>query len=136
MPFSALYFHLIWSTKERLPLIQPAFEKRIYGAIRAKVEELDGRLLAIGGTENHIHVAVQLPPKHSVAEVVGQLKGVSSHLVNSVIKPGFDFYWQHEYGALSFGRKNLEVVVNYINNQKQHHADNTANDYLERVDDE
>ena len=64
------------------------------------------------------------------------MKGNSSHYVNHVIKPDFEFYWQDEYGVLSFGERNLAAVVRYIHNQKQHHADGTLIAAMERMDDD
>jgi putative transposase len=134
MPYWKLYYHFVWSTKGRLPLILPAFEDDLYRVIAAKVIKMDGSVHAIGGVEDHIHLAVSVPPKLALARFVGEVKGNSSHFVNQVIKPDFEFYWQDEYGVLSFGEKNLPAVVRYIHNQKQHHADGTLIVAMERLD--
>src|SRR4051812_25534423 len=121
MPYWKLYYHFTWATKERLPLILPSFEAELYRVIAAKVVEMEGIVHALRGTTDHIHLAVSVPPKISLAEFIGDVKGNSSHYVNHVIKPGFAFYWQNEYGVLSVGEKNLPAIVRYIQNQKQHH---------------
>jgi putative transposase len=126
MPYYKLYYHFIWATKDRLPLIEPAFEPNLYRAIAAKVQKMDGFLHAVGGTQEHIHLAVSIPPKLAPANFIGEVKGNSSHFVNFVIKPDFEFHWQDEYGVLSFGEKNLPAMVRYIQNQKKHHADGTV----------
>jgi putative transposase len=126
MPYAKLYFHFIWATKERLPLIEPAFEADLYRVIAAKVQKMDGFVHAIGGTTDHLHLATSLPPKLAPAAFIGEVKGNSSHFVNFVIKPDFEFHWQDEYGVLTFGEKNLPAVVRYIQNQKKHHADGTV----------
>lgn len=125
MPYAKLYYHFIWATKERLPLIEPAFEPDLYRAIAAKVQKMDGFAHAIGGIEDHIHLAVSIPPKLAPAFFIGEVKGNASHFINRVIKADLAFYWQDEYGVLTFGEKNLAAVVRYIHNQKKHHADGT-----------
>ncbi|MDP1545521.1 MAG: IS200/IS605 family transposase [Anaerolineales bacterium] len=135
MPYWKLYYHFIWGTKNRLPLIDPALESDLHKVIAAKIKGMDGFLHAIGGVEDHVHIAVSIPPKLAPAKFVGDVKGNSSHYVNHVIKPGFEFYWQDEYGVLSFGEKNLASVVRYVHNQKQHHLDGTLIAAMEKIDD-
>ena len=135
MPYWKLYYHFIWGTKNRLPLIDPGIESELYRAISAKVKDLAGFVHAIGGTDDHVHLAVSIPPKIAPAKFIGDVKGNSSHYVNHVIKPDFEFYWQDEYGVLSFGEKNLPAVVRYIHNQKQHHADGTLIVGMEKLTD-
>jgi putative transposase len=125
MPYWKLYYHFIWGTKNRLPLIDSTIERELYRAIAAKVKNMDGFVHAIGGIEDHVHLAVSVPPKVAPAKFIGDVKGNSSHYINYVVKPDFEFHWQDEYGLVSFGEKNLAGVVRYIHNQKQHHADLT-----------
>ena len=134
MPYSKLYYHFIWGTKNRLPLIDSALEPELYRVIVAKAQGMGGFVHAIGGIEDHVHLGVSIPPKIAPAKFIGDVKGNSSHYVNHVIKPDFEFRWQDEYGVLSFGEKNLSVVVRYIHNQKQHHADGTLIAEMERMD--
>jgi putative transposase len=134
MPYWKLYYHFIWGTKKRLPLIDAAFESDLYRAIAVKVKDMGGFVHAIGGTEEHVHLGVSIPPKVAPAKFIGDVKGNSSHYVNHIIKPDREFYWQDEYGVLSFGEKNLPVIVRYIQNQKQHHADGTLIAAMERMD--
>jgi putative transposase len=114
-----------------LALIDPLLEPELYRAIAAKAQDMEGFVHAIGGTQDHVHLAVSIPPKLAPAKFIGDIKGYSSHFVNHVTKPDFEFYWQDEYGVLSFGEKNLPSVVRYIHNQKQHHADGTINTAME-----
>jgi putative transposase len=126
MPYFKLYYHFVWATKNRLPLIEPAFEADVYRAIAAKVQKMDGFLHAIGGTQDHVHLAVSIPPKLAPANFIGEVKGNASHFINHLVKPDLAFYWQDEYGVLTFGEKNLPAVVRYIQNQKKHHAGGTV----------
>jgi putative transposase len=134
MSYWKLYCHFIWGTKDRLTLIDSSLEPQLYRAIAAKAQEMEGFIHAIGGIEDHVHLAVSIPPMVAPAKFIGDVKGNSSHFVNYVIKPNFEFHWQDEYGVLSFGEKNLPAVVRYIHNQKQHHADGTLITAMERMD--
>lgn len=113
----------MWSTKQRLPLIESDFEQALYDKIREKAVELEGLVHAIGGIENHMHLAVSVPPKIALAEFIGQVKGFSAHFMHQ--ETGNYFGWQAEYGIVSFGSRNLDMVVKYILNQRQHHAENS-----------
>jgi putative transposase len=119
------YYHLIWATHDRLPLITTTHESELYQYIRQQCSNLDCPLHAIGGTEDHIHLVVSIPPRLAIAKVVKQIKGSSSHYMNQTIcKQGFA--WQNEYGVFSLGSKQLEIAVNYVLHQKQHHAKGTT----------
>jgi len=131
MPYYKLYYHMVWGTKNRERTILPEFEVELYRVLAAKVIKMEGIVHAIGGVEDHVHLAVTIPPKHALAKVIGEIKGNSSHAVNHIIKPGFNFYWQEEYGILSFRENDLPAVVRYIQNQKRHHAENTLHPHLE-----
>ena len=134
MPYWRLHYHFVWGVKQRLPLILPTFEKRLYRSMAAKAIELGAFIHAVGGIEDHVHLAVSVPPKISLARFVGEVKGNASHFINHVIEPDGGFYWQEEYGVVSFGEKNLPFVVRYVQEQRRHHYQGTAIDGLERVD--
>jgi REP element-mobilizing transposase RayT len=134
MSYWKLYYHFIWGTKHRLPLIDPQIEAQLYRALAAKAQQMEGFVHAIGGMEDHVHLAVSIPPKIAPARFIGDVKGNSSHFINHVIKPDLEFRWQDEYGVFSFGEKDLAAVVRYVQNQKQHHTDSTLLDALELID--
>ena len=85
---------------------------------------------------DHIHVAVKMPPTIAIANWVKNIKGVSSRELNTIL-PAYAgrFRWQRGYGVLTFGAKNMDLVVNYIAHQKQHHANDDLYAYLEHVGD-
>jgi putative transposase len=132
MPYWRLFYHVVWGTKNRLELIDPAWEKDLYGYLWGKATALECIPHAIGGMPQHIHVAISIPPKFSVAIAIGRLKGASSHYVNEKYADG-SFLWQAEYGVLSFSEKSLPFIVDYINKQKKHHADHSLNMDMENI---
>jgi putative transposase len=134
MPYWKLYYHFVWGTKHRLPLIDASFETELYRVIAAKARDMDGFVHASGGMADHVHLAVSIPPKIAPAKFIGDVKGSSSHFVNYVIKPHFEFHWQDAYGVFSFGEKSLFAIKEYIQNQKQHHADGALIAAMEQMD--
>ncbi|HST61651.1 MAG TPA: IS200/IS605 family transposase [Longimicrobium sp.] len=132
-PFSRLYVHLVWATWDRLPLITPAIQPNIYRCIQAEANRLGCRVGAIGGMEDHVHVLVRHPPAVSVSELVKQIKGVSSRLVQQEVRLGEFFKWQGAYGAFSIAERDVEMVRRYIHRQEEHHRTGRLNATLERT---
>jgi putative transposase len=132
MPYWRLFYHAVWGTKNRLELIDPAWEKDLYGYIWGKATALECIPHAIGGIADHIHVVISIPPKLCVATLVGKLKGASSHHINQRYTSGA-FLWQAEYGIFSVSERSLPAVVAYVNNQKKHHANKTLHVELENM---
>ena len=83
-------------------------------------------VLAPNGTSDHVHLLVSVPATVSVAALVKQVKGVSSHFVNEVIMPEGEFRWQGSYGAFSVGADGVDALVQYVKDQKTHHAEETV----------
>ena len=136
MPYWRLFYHLVWATKGREPLIQATSARRLHGAIRAKAEELGALVHAVGGVEDHVHLVVSVPPAISLAHFAGQVKGLSAHVANHELALSTGFAWQAEYGVVSFGGKQLDRVVRYVLHQRDHHQDGTTIAFLERVSEE
>lgn len=134
MPYWNCYYHIIWTTKYRQPCISQAHESILYNAIIEKSAQLRCRVLAVNGTSDHIHIAVNIVPSISVADYIGKVKGLSAYRMNNDFQLPEKFYWQEGYGVLTFGERALASVLDYIANQKTHHAENTVNAHLERVD--
>lgn len=131
------YYHIIWATKHRTPLISNPIEEVIFATIRRKSQILECPLLAINGIADHIHVAVSITPKLAVAEWVRHAKGLSTREINASFQNlEMPFRWQEGYHVLTYGKKNLDFVLDYIANQKTHHSQNTLEPYLEQLDNE
>ncbi len=132
MAFWRLYYHLVWATKNRLPLITNDIEENLYNHIIGKADSIECITHAIGGIENHIHLVISIPPKLSITTFVQNIKGSSSHYVNhGIANNETTFAWQRGYGVFSLSEKKLNIAVNYVKNQKQHHSDGTIITLLE-----
>lgn len=134
MSFWVFYYHIIWATHERQPLLSPAHEQIIRQVIVNKSYMLSCPLMALNMVADHVHLVVSIPPKIAVNKYIADIKGATSHEINLVLQPDNRFRWQTGYGALTFGERALELVVAYIQNQKQHHADQSVITYLERIE--
>lgn len=130
MTYWRAFYHLVWATKQRRPLITPDVEQILFPAIIAKAHELEINVYALNGVDDHIHLAVAIPPRLAVATVIGEIKGRSSFVVNH--KLDVSFAWQAGFGALTLGEKQLPWVIQYVQNQKTHHAEGTIYTRLER----
>src|SRR5215207_7767268 len=102
MSYWRLFYHLVWSTKNREPLLTATLEPLGHEFIRIKAIELNGLVFALNGTENHVHMVVSIPPSVSVMDFIGQVKGASSYKINRTGYNQLGFAWQGEYGVFSF----------------------------------
>ncbi len=112
--FFRLLYHINWSTKMREPLITHEIRQRLYDYLKGKSRELCGMLLAIGGTTDHVHLILSIPPTCAVSEFVRRLKGASSHWINHELNPGGAFAWQSGYAAFTLADVLLDRVKAYV----------------------
>ena len=117
----ALYLHLVWATWDRLPLITPDVERRLHSNIESEAQKQGCNVLALNGTEDHVHLLVSFHTTITIADLVKQVKGVSSHFVNETLKPSAQFKWQGSYGAFTVSRWDVGKIIEYIKRQKEHH---------------
>jgi REP element-mobilizing transposase RayT len=79
--------------------------------------------LALNGMSDHVHLVVSFPTTITIANLVKQVKGVSSHFVNETLRPEAQFKWQGGYGAFTVSRWDLPKIIKYVKRQKEHHAE-------------
>ncbi len=130
-----LYVRLVWGTRGRRPLITESIEKDLFGLIAAKTTELRCVPCAIGGTANHVHLLAGLHASISVARLVGEVKGFSSHFVNHRLGSNGSFGWQSGFGAFTIATDDVPTVSTYLRAQKEHHARRALVSSFELVDD-
>jgi REP element-mobilizing transposase RayT len=119
--FTNLNYHLVFSTKDRQPLITKDRQVRIHGYIGGIIRDLRGEPICIGGVEDHVHILCRLKTDVSLADVLRQIKGSSSKWINDELNPAGKFAWQAGYAAFSVSRSKTDNVVRYINEQEEHH---------------
>lgn len=133
--YSEINLHIVWHTKNSLPLLTPEVEPLAHRFLKKRIAETPGAFYQeIGGIETHVHVVVSVPPTLLISEFIGQLKGGSSRDVNQAMGRGAKvLQWQTAYGVVSFGTRDLPWVVYYVRNQREHHARGTTHERLERI---
>jgi putative transposase len=132
----ALFIHLVWATWDRQPIVSAEIERQVYRNIESEARGLGCTVVAINGMPDHVHLVVSLPTTVTIANLVKQVKGVSSHFVNETLKPGSDFKWQGRYGAFTVSRWHVEKIVNYVKGQKKHHHLNDLQNEWEETSEE
>jgi REP element-mobilizing transposase RayT len=123
--FIKIWIHAIWATKERLPLLKQNVETSMFNQMRKQFVESGCPVRIINGMPDHVHCLFLLNPQKSIAEIIKQVKGSSSHWVNEQNIILEKFAWQTGYAAYSVSESQLEKVYQYINNQKAHHSKTT-----------
>lgn len=136
MTYWRLHYHVIWSTKDRQPILTSKIEKMFYGVIYGKAKEFDLKVHAAGNVDDHVHVVLSIPPKIAVADCVRHLKGASAYAINHMDGSDGQFRWQAGYGVLTVGERSLEKVMEYAARQKEHHKERTIIDVYERMDED
>jgi len=120
--FTSLLTHVIFSTKDRRPWMNPELQTRLHPYLGGIVREMRGHALKVNGTADHVHLLVQLPADVSVAEALRVLKTNSSRWVHETCDSRGGFAWQRGYGAFSVSLSSAPKVVKYIANQEEHHS--------------
>ncbi len=128
-----LYLHLVWGTWDRQPLITPDIERPLYRCIQKEAQAQNCKVLALNGVADHVHLLVSFPATLTVADLVKQVKGVSSRFVNDQLSPATYFKWQGFYGAFTVSRWDVAKIKNYIKRQKEHHAANDLRPEFEEM---
>ena len=123
--YNKIWIHAIWSTKERQSFIINNVEKQIHDMIGNELREMGCPVRIVNGMPDHIHTLFLSNPQKSIADIIKQIKGSSSHFINEQNLISEKFAWQTGYAAYSVSASQLEKVFRYIKNQKQHHHKQT-----------
>ena len=127
-----LFYHFVWATKNREPLLTPELRTPVFRYLAGKGRELGATVLAVSGVEDHMHVVAAVPPRVAPAEFVKRLKGASSRLVSKEYE--LAFAWQEGYGVYSLSEEHVPAAVEYVRRQNEHHLGDTLVGAWERVD--
>jgi REP-associated tyrosine transposase len=119
--YVSLHYHLVFSSKNREPFITPDWRPRLHEYLGGTVAGLGGVPEAVGGVTDHVHLLVGLRATHCLADVLRELKKVSSVWVYEQLGVG-RFAWQEGYAAFTVSAPAREGVRRYIANQEKHHT--------------
>jgi REP element-mobilizing transposase RayT len=115
------YIHIVFSTKYRNHLIDSEIELELHSYLGGICNKLECQVIIVGGFSDHIHILCMLSKKIALMKLMEELKSHSSKWIKTKGEKYRNFYWQDGYGAFSVNPSEVDVVVNYIANQKEHH---------------
>ena len=118
---SRVLIHLVFSTKNRAPLIDSKIQSELHAYLVGILEGVECPSLQVGGVKDHVHLFFGQSRTRSISEVVETLKTSSSKWIKSKGMGFKDFHWQSGYGAFSISQSDVEAVIAYIQNQEKHH---------------
>ena len=120
--YTQLYIQSVFAVKGRMGLIQKQWKDDLFNYITGVVQHYKHKLLAINGTEDHVHVFFSMRPNQSLSDLMQDVKGSSSKWINERRLSIGKFEWQEGFGAFSYSKAQIGDVINYIQNQESHHA--------------
>ena len=130
--YSQIYIQIVFSVQNRKALIHESFETELYKYITGIVQNKGQKLIAINGMPDHIHIFIGMKPNCCLSDLVRDIKKSSNSFINEKQFTNVPFYWQEGFGAFSYSYKQMDTVVKYIINQKNHHQTKSfKEEYLE-----
>lgn len=119
------YLHIVFSTKHREALIDDVIGSELYNYLGGICKNLECSPLKVGGYNDHIHILCMLSKKITLVKLMEELKSHSSKWVKTKGEAYRNFYWQDGYGAFSVNPCEVDVVIEYISRQREHHSKKT-----------
>lgn len=130
--YTQIYLHVVFAVKGRDNLISKNWKDEWYKYITGIVTNEGQKLIAINGMPDHIHILIGLKPDKSLSDLVRDIKANSSRFINDKKWINGKFEWQAGFGAFSYSHSQLTNVINYIQNQEEHHKKKTfKEEYIE-----
>jgi len=123
--FISVYIHFVFSTKERRKLIEKTIRPRLWAYLGGIAKQNKMVALAVGGTDNHAHLLISIPAAISPSKAIQLIKAGSSKWIHDEFPHKNEFAWQVGYSAFSVSPKRVQSVIDYINNQEEHHKTRT-----------
>jgi putative transposase len=120
--------HLVFSTKDRMPLLTPDLRPQLHAYLATVARHGDGECYRVGGVADHVHLAIRLSRTVAVADQVSELKTSSTKWLKDHFPALSKFSWQRGYASFSIGHRDLDAVIAYIDGQEEHHRTKTFQD--------
>ncbi len=123
--YSQIYIQIVFAVKNRESLIQSEWEERLFKYLTGIVQNKGQKMLAINGVPNHIHFLIGMKPTCCLSDLVREVKKSSNEFINTGEFSRFKFNWQEGFGSFSYSHSQLDDVIAYVMNQKEHHKKRT-----------
>lgn len=132
--YTQLYTHIVFAVKGRTSIIHNDSKDRIYKYISGIIANQNQKLYIINGMPDHIHILISMKPNLALSDLVKEVKEHSTKFINNQKLIAGKFQWQQGFGGFSVSHSQLDVVLNYIKNQEEHHKKRTfKEEYLEML---
>lgn len=119
--FLQVFLHIVFAVKNRESLINPQWIPHVHRYIAGVINGRGHQAIAVGGTNNHVHVLLSLSSNETIADLVREVKTSSHRYIESKHAAFFDFRWQTGYACISVSPSNLDSVARYVRHQMEHH---------------
>ncbi len=123
--FTQIHIHTVFAVQNRMSLINKSWQERLYQYIISIIQKHGHKVLAIGGTPDHIHILFGFRPTQALSNLIQEVKRDSSEWINKERLTMGRFSWQEGYGAFSYSKSHISQVANYIETQEEHHKKKT-----------
>ena len=123
--FSFLNIHCVFSTKERVPVLNAEIRERLWPYLGGIAKQNGLHAKCVGGVADHVHLLLSLPTAIALSKAMQLIKGGSSAWIHQTYPSLRNFSWQQGYGAFSVGVSQLPETIRYIENQLEHHRTQT-----------
>jgi REP element-mobilizing transposase RayT len=120
-----LYSHLIFSAKNRQPLLDDDIRSRVHGYLATVLRDMGCPYVVVGGVADHVHILFDMGKMRAPREFVEQVKRESSKFVKTLGQKYSKFYWQRGYGMFSVSPTLLPDAETYVRQQEEHHRTKT-----------
>lgn len=126
--YSQMYVQVVFAVNNRTALIHESWEAELFKYITGVIKNKGQKLLVINGVNNHIHLLINMKPNCCLSDLVREIKKTSTQFINEKEFVKNPFKWQEGFGAFTYGYSQISTVIQYIENQKNHHKIKTFKD--------
>ena len=123
--YTQIHLQLVFAVQYRASLIHDSWKDELYKYMTGIVQEHKHKLIIVNGIPDHVHMLIGMRPAQSLSDLMQDIKGSSSTWINERKLTKGRFQWQEGYGAFSYSKRELQVVIDYIKNQEMHHHQKT-----------
>jgi REP element-mobilizing transposase RayT len=131
--YTQIHIHAVFAVQNRARLIDENWRERLYDYIVAIIQNRQHKVLAIGGTADHVHILFGFRPMQSLSSLMQEVKRDSSRWINQNCLVAGRFVWQEGYGAFSHSKSQIDGVAKYIKNQGKRHGKLSSKDELKEI---
>ena len=128
--YTSLFYHIVFSTKERYPFLNRDMRARVLDYLGGAVRSEDGTSFIVNGVADHVHILARLRQDKALADVLRDIKANSSGWIHDHFPGLSKFAWQTGYAAFTVSKSQIGAVQRYIANQEAHHQKVTFQEEL------